>query len=291
MKNIVQDLTINGYQGQESLIMSNYDLEPHDMNYLSATTQSNTYNFMLVDFSHNPRVGAMGVDYLLKGAAGISSIQQGNQNISLMYQGMLTRPSFNIVKLNLENCNIGDIGADIIGHALANGKLPATKHIDISGNNITQTGEVALSEAMKKSLNTNLNIISVKTGWKTNEPNWKLVSKSVLNGFLEHARNQGIDTEHVATNKSTLDYIVNVFKMGGNIGIGLAKCSNTLLEILSFDTTAPSMAKGFALEMYGTKAAKKVDFRVCALLEIHDGIVSEEGVDLAVKAVELLGGE
>lgn len=291
VKNIVQDVTINGYQGQKSLIMSNYDLEPHDTNYLSATMPSNTYNFTLVDFSHNSRIEALGLDYLLKGAAGISSIQQGNQNISLMYQGMLTRPSFNIVKLNLENCNIGDIGADIIGHALANGKLPATKHIDISGNNITQTGEVALSEAMKKSLNTNLNIISVKTGWKTNEPNWKLVSKDILKSFLAHAENQGIDTEYVATNKSTLDYIVNVFKMGKNMLFGWGKCSNTLLEILSFDTNAPSITKGFALEMYGTKAMKKVDFHVCMLLEAHDAIVSEEGVELAVKAVDLLGGE
>ena len=53
-----------------------------------------------------------------------------------MYQGMLTRPGFNTVKLDLSNCNIGDIGADILGHALASGKLPATKEIDVSGNNI-----------------------------------------------------------------------------------------------------------------------------------------------------------
>lgn len=36
---------------------------------------------------------------------------------------------------------------------------------------------------------------------------------------------------------------------------------------------------------------KKVDLRVCMLLEAHDAILSELGVELAVKVVDLLGDE
>ena len=150
VKNIVQDVTINGYKGQKALVMSNYDLEPHDMNYLSATMPSHSYNFSLVDFSNNPRMGAVGLDYTLKGAPGILSIQSGSTNLSSMYQGVLTRSSFNIVKLDLSNCNIGDVGADILAHALVSRKLPATKHIDVSDNGITQTGWEYFAAAVKK---------------------------------------------------------------------------------------------------------------------------------------------
>ena len=150
VKNIVQDITTNGYKSQKALVMSNYDLEAHDMNYLSGTMPSNKYNFTLVDFSHNPRIKPLGLDYLLKGAPGISNLQQGNTDISVMYQGMLTRPNFNIVKLNLENCNLGDTGADILGHCLISGKLPSTKEIDVSGNGITETGWEFFAAAVKK---------------------------------------------------------------------------------------------------------------------------------------------
>ena len=148
VKNIVQDVTINGYKGQKALVMSNYDLEPHDMNYLSATMPSHSYNFSLVDFSNNPRIGAVGLDYTLKGAPGIFSIQSGITDLSSMYQGVLTRSSFNIVKLYLSNCSIGDVGADILAHALVSRKLPATKHIDVSGNKITQKGATKIVQAL-----------------------------------------------------------------------------------------------------------------------------------------------
>ena len=197
----------------------------------------------------------------------------------------------NILRLDLSNNQIGDQGAKVIADGLANGVFPITKHINLSGNKITEGGEAQIIKGMKNASNTDLNVIFVNSGAKDTTPYWKKATKYLLDTYLKHAKNQGIDTEYVATNKSALDYILNVFKIGGNIGLGIVKCSNTLLEILSFDTNAPSITKGFALEMYGTKAMKKIDFRVCAVLEAHDGVVSDEGVELAVKAVELLGNE
>ena len=55
-----------------------------------------------------------------------------------MYQGMLARPEFNTVKLDLSGCNIGDSGMDILAHTVSSGRLPSLKHIDISGNGISR---------------------------------------------------------------------------------------------------------------------------------------------------------
>jgi hypothetical protein len=81
------------------------------------------------------------------------------------------------------------------------------------------------------------------------------------------------------------------FNIGGNFGMGILKCSNALIEVLFLDTNAPSMAKNVAVELYGNKTVKKADIRLCLVLEAYDAIVSPEGLDLAVKASELLGEE
>ena len=122
---------------KKGFLFSDCDLTAHDMNYLSATMIS-SYNFAIVDFSNNPKIDALAIDYLLKGATGILSVKQGNlTDMNLMYQGILSRYNFIFHKLDLSGCNIVDVGADILGHALANGKLKCLKNIDISGNNIS----------------------------------------------------------------------------------------------------------------------------------------------------------
>ena len=128
------------------------------MEYLSTNLPSISHKFELVDFSYNPQLGHLGLDYLIKGpdgldylkywinlikgSPGIASLQSGNHDINfdinLMYQGLLARPELNIVKLDLSGSNIGDKGMDILAHALSNGKLPSLKYIDISGNGISR---------------------------------------------------------------------------------------------------------------------------------------------------------
>jgi hypothetical protein len=55
-----------------------------------------------------------------------------------------------IGRLDLSNNNIGDYGAKVVADALENGVLPNTKHIDVSGNKITQTGWEYFSTSVKK---------------------------------------------------------------------------------------------------------------------------------------------
>lgn len=173
LKYVVESINHHGYQGQKGLLLSDCDLTAHDMNYLSATMAGHNYNFTVVDLSDNPQLGALGVDYLVKGADGISHLQlaqtasinhaQGKPMMLMgkpfelppemlaqcmqmaqtinpddyTFKGLLTRSNFNFQKLDLSGCNIGDLGADILGHALAKGRIPSLKNIDLSGNGIS----------------------------------------------------------------------------------------------------------------------------------------------------------
>ena len=196
--------------------------------------------------------------------------------------------------LSLANNNITDTGAKYLADSLQKGKMSKLKTLHLEGNKFSPDGEGYLVKGMKVAPNNDLKITFVEAGTRLlgkTEAIWKTATKFSLNKFLEHAEKRGIDTSHIATNKSTLDYILDISKITGKLVFGVAKCSSVLLEILSFDTTAPSIAKGITLDMYGTKAMKKVDLRVCVTMEIHESIVSSEGVDLAVKAIDLLGDD
>ena len=106
----------------------------------------------------NNIIGATGLDHLVKGSIGIDYLQKGGKDINLIMQGMFTLPTTSIVNLNLCNNNIGDVGSEILCHALVNAKLPATKSIDVSGNNITEKGEAELSSALTSTPNESLSI-------------------------------------------------------------------------------------------------------------------------------------
>ena len=208
----------------------------------------------------------------------IKDSQIGNKGIAVLMNANLC-----IKEWNLSNNNIDDEGAKTIADAIEKGDLLTTK-IDVSNNKITATGYGVLMNSLKTLPH---DIILTLEKYSTNLG--QKVIKPALKHFVKYATEQGVDTTDVATNKGGLGYLMDTLKIIGNIAVGVTKCSNTLIEVLLLDTTAPSMVKGFGLEVYGSTVAKKVDFRVCVALEVYDGIVSTEGVDLAVKAVDLIG--
>ncbi len=162
LKYVINEIKIySGFHPVKGFVFSDCNLTARDMEYLSGNLPSINHTFELVDFSYNPQIGPLGLDHLIKGAPGIVSLQSGNHDINLMYQGMLTRPGFNTVKLDLSNCNIGDIGADILGHALISGKLPATKEIDVSGNQITDNGAQSFADALREGMPTFLQNLKI----------------------------------------------------------------------------------------------------------------------------------
>ena len=116
-----------------------------------------TLNLQTFNLSYN-NMGAVGLDHLIKGAIGIDHLRSGGNDIHNTMQGIFTLPTTSIVNLNLCNNNIGDVGSEILSHALVNAKLPATKSIDVSGNNITEKGEAELSSALTSTPNESLSI-------------------------------------------------------------------------------------------------------------------------------------
>ena len=208
----------------------------------------------------------------------IKDSQIGNKGISVLMNANLC-----IKEWNLSNNNIDDEGAKTIADTIEKGDLLATT-IDVSGNHITKTGYSILIKSLKtlpQDIIVTLEKYTTNLGQK--------VIKPALKHFVKYATEQGVDTTNIATNKGAIEYLKDAALIGFNMGVGFAKCSSTLVEILLLDTTAPSLAKSTALEMYGTKTAKKIDFRVCAALEVYDAVVSPEAVDLAVKTIDLLG--
>ena len=208
----------------------------------------------------------------------IKDSQIGNKGIAVLMNANLC-----IKEWNLSNNNIDDEGAKTIADTIEKGDLLATT-IDVSGNHITKTGYSILIKSLKtlpQDIIVTLEKYSTNLGQK--------VIKPALKHFVKYATEQGVDTTNIATNKGAIEYLKDAALIGFNMGVGFAKCSSTLVEILLLDTTAPSLAKSTALEMYGTKTAKKIDFRVCAALEVYDAVVSPEAVDLAVKTIDLLG--
>ena len=119
----------------------------------------------------------------------------------------------------------------------------------------------------------------------------KVTSKLALKEFLEHAKNQGLDTEYVATNKETVNFWNKASNVVVNTSIGIAKCYSTALEVITLDTTLPSVATDIAIKTYGSKGVKKLSLWGCIGMEVYDNAMTQDGVDLAVKTVDLLGDE
>ncbi|PTM02794.1 MAG: hypothetical protein DA407_14805 [Bacteroidetes bacterium] len=201
-----------------------------------------------------------------------------------------------VVHLKLNNCNFGDVGAELIAAYVRDGYMPATRSIDLHGNKITKTSEMNIAAAIKQAPNKDLMATfdmkhAIMEVTKTGNHAMSSGIKTALKEFVSYAKTIGVDTTHVATNKSTVEYLKDGGKIGGNLVLGVLKCSYSLLEVILLDTNAPSMAKNLTVEMYANKTVKKADIRLCLLWETHDAIVSPEGLDLAVKSLELLGEE
>ena len=305
----------SGFHPVKGFVFSDCNLTARDMEYLSSNLPSINHTFELVDFSYNPQIGPLGLDHLIKGAHGIVSLQSGNHDINLMYQGMLTRPGFNTVKLDLSNCNIGDIGADILGHALASGKLPATKEINVSGNQITDNGSWSIAEALKtgkfptlKRFDASGNDISL-VGEKfmldaIKHPSTQSVMvilkrsdnlKTVLSGSkedkqkliketLQMAQDNGVDVKNVAVSKGISGFLDNLGYVISDFALGFTKCN-----------IVPEDATSLAADVITAKISKKAiaatttkDAVVCLFDTVEEVSTSPEGVQF-IKDLDLCG--
>ena len=195
-----------------------------------------TLNLQTFNLSYN-NMGAVGLDHLIKGAIGIDHLRSGGNDIHNTMQGIFTLPTTSIVNLNLCNNNIGDVGSEILSHALVNAKLPATKSIDLSGNNITKDGYKSLMTGLESP-----NVKSMMVTLVQNQINFHdkankafkttvdFVTKGLKYAIDEHNKDNIIgtkwDTNTVRTD--SMDKWKNCKEVGLNVNIaiagGLIKC-------------------------------------------------------------------
>lgn len=173
-KYIPVQVNSGNYNGAKGLVLSDCDLTAQDIKYLSTHLPAQSYNFTIIDFSNNPKIGTTGLDYLIRGHEGIehsklsttpltpeeraamptpmlfgkpfvlpqSMIDQAKEfektyvHDDHVYKGLATRSNIQVHKIDLSNCGIGDAGVDIIKTAIQKGKLKV-KNIDLSDNGIS----------------------------------------------------------------------------------------------------------------------------------------------------------
>lgn len=276
-----------------SLDLSGNNIDQYGLIYIAAgLTQSKLPSLTSLNLSGNC-IADGGIAYLLENAV-VPSLKaidlSGNKITSLGLAYCYRLNSFGtakyIVNLNLCNNNIDDWGAKYLAEGLIYNKFPYLKTLRLEGNKITDEGHGFLIDSLKvisQHIVVKLKKYSADLGQK--------VIKPALKEFIKYAQEQGIDTSHIVTDKPTIEYLKDVGIIGKNILFGVAKCNYTLLEILTLDTTLPSVVTDIAIEKSGSKVLKKGNLQVCIGLEVYDAFVSTEGADLAIKAVELIGEE
>jgi hypothetical protein len=190
----------------------------------------------------------------------------------------------NINHIDFSSNKLGDAGCGEVGAALAAGWLPNLHAIDLSDNQITNTGHGYIAKALK----TVTQNIFISLQKYTTDLGQKVV-KPALKEFVSYAGKNGVDTSYLATNKGAIEYFKDAGKIGWNIAVGYGKCVSKTLQILFLDFTAPSLTVDYLIEKSGKEALKKANLNLCVFIETCDAFVTPEGVDLAVKGVELLG--
>ena len=197
-----------------------------------------TLNLQTFNLSYN-NMGAVGLDHLIKGAIGIDHLRSGGNDIHNTMQGIFTLPTTSIVNLNLCNNNIGDVGSEILCHALVNAKLPATKSIDVSGNNITKDGYKSLMTGLEspnvKSMMVTLVQNQINFYDKTNKAfkdTVDFVTKGLKYAIDEHNKDmKGTKWDGTTVRTDSMDKWKNCKEVEQNVqkGVigGLIKCSAT----------------------------------------------------------------
>ena len=131
-----------------------------------------------------------------------------------------------ILTMNFSNNLIGDDGAKYMADSLAMGRFPNLKSLDVSGNQITATGEAYFAKALESVKVTSITIVlTVKTSFKE-------LANFLKTGFNYYAKEFHI--EQLAMDAESQKYLTNCQKTGlnavfGGLG-GLTKCSSSLLE-------------------------------------------------------------
>jgi len=142
-----------------------------------------------------------------------------------------------VVHLKLNNCNFCDVGAELIAAYVRDGYMPATRVIDVSGNNISI--ENPCFAQLAKNIQQPIKIV-VDTIYDGAKKQGTLVfgSKEAKQGIVQDwvniAQSNGIDTKNVVVSKDIFEAVINSGKLFDNFHLGWAKCSVVPKDVKSF---------------------------------------------------------
>jgi len=207
----------------------------------------------------------------------------------------------NILRLDLSNNQIGDAGAKVVADGLANGVLPITKKINLSGNNITSNGESFIVKAMQSSnvqdiivltqrLNDNCKLLPLP-GIATKEEKIAELKK-----FIQLGKEKGTYDEAVVVDQSWYGAVKNLGNgtVAGFIGgIGFAKCHFVPEDMATgyaqdkIAAKLPKLANG--MYKYATKLLSVKDIVTCYLGATDEALSSEPGLSVVKHDLCVMG--
>lgn len=324
INNNSKGMGVNALGNLRVIDLSSGKCTAHNMLELNNGLIGYNLNLQVFHLSHN-MIGDNGIDYLIKGSNGIKYLQEGGRELSGVMQGLFTQSNVSIVKLNLTNSGIGDIGADILSHALLTNSLPSlraldlphnnitdagAKHLadsfgnrnnklkalDVSNNQITQTGEGFLAKALKNPTVQNVIVLTQKLeqnskllpGIGTKEEKIFMYREYLKKGIEKGTNNQAIvvDTSFLGEIKHTK----NQFK-AAIIGIGgFIKCNwqpNDVIESYAQEKLTARVSKTLSSTLSKLNAFEGVVS--CYLQAVDEMYISETGQQVLTHKLEVMG--
>jgi hypothetical protein len=109
--------------------------------------------------------------------------------------------------------------------------------------------------------------------------------------FINFDEKRGVSITDINTDKSTIESLKDMARVGWDLSFGIAKCRYPALEVLTLDTTLPSLVIETAVEKSGSKVLKNANMGLCISITTYDAFTTPAGLDLIVKAIDLMGEE
>ena len=242
----LEHLRINGGADKlKVLTFTECDLTTSDMIYFGNAMLQYPLLLKYLDFSYN-KIGDIGT---------ISFINSFVTSPTGKY------PMHHIINLNLSNNGIGDDGAAHIAAYLKHGYMPATTHVNLADNIITDKGALCFAESFNSSVN-KLKVLHLEgnnlTPFGANPKIIKLVQnvkqdikilvskitnikdgmgkqgtlffgskeekQVIIKNILKQSQENGVDVKNVTVSKDIFEVVKNTGKLFGNLGFGWVKC-------------------------------------------------------------------
>ena len=197
----------------------------------------------------------------------------GDSGIQALFNCAFTVPlGRSVVHLKLNNCNFGDVGAELIAAYVRDGYMPATRSIDVSGNNIAQIGDTKVVQALKAVwqdiavfTHTLDEIVKISDGSKEEKV-------AIFRSIIAQGKSVGTYDKAIVVDKSWLGSIkhsIKSYQVGTDTVVGFTKC-HLLPEP---EKVAESYAQDKIIATLPLKTASGLSFAkkyVGKLLSFHD---------------------